>query len=234
MRLLAVLALILVWTGLPAHAQTTLRLDASKITGERLPLIDTDTLLYVENRGFDRIFLDISGHRFRLVADTSEVDRSANAFPIPRVGDLTIDIAPLIAPGDDNYVQVAAQGAGDTEASRIIIAPVFVNGQTETAYRIPGLETIPERFGLTVYPNPFRDAVTLQFRVPAARLNGVDVEIALYDVLGRRVAVPMTGRRYFPGTFDVAWSPPTLAPGLYFARIVAGNATETVRVVHIQ
>lgn len=224
--------------ALPTEAQTTVGLgDAkitAKITGERLPLIPADTLLYVENRGYDRIFMEISGHEFRLVVDASEVDRSANAFPIPRDGELTIDVTPLLIPDGDNYVRVASQGPGDPDRSRIILAPVFVNGQTQTAYKIPSLDPVPVRFGLDAYPNPIRDAATIRFHVPAPRINGVDVHIAVYDVLGRRLTVLVDGVRYYPGSHTVRWTPRAQTTGVFFVRLLAGSAQETITVARLR
>lgn len=218
----------------PSRAQPRLEAGSAMTEDDRLPLIDTDTLLYVENHGLDRIFFTVTGHAFRLVADSSEVERSANAFPIPRQGRLTIHIGALIEPGGDNYVRLSSQGPPEAEAD-VIIAPVFVHGQREIAYRIPSLEPLPALLRLEHYPNPFRDRVTLAYEIPSRRINGVDVVIDVYDLLGRRVISFDEGRRY-PGRFTRTWHvSPGRASGYYFARVrVNGRPEATVKMVHVR
>ena len=185
---------------------------------DRFPLIDTDSLLYVDNRGLDRIFITISGQSFKLVPDAEEVARSTNAFLIPAKGAITVHVGALIEPGGDNYVQIASQGPPSADAD-IVIAPVFVQRQRNVAYRISSLDPVPTSFDVLNYPNPFSEQTTIQYDVPARRVNGVEVEIEIYDRLGRRVADFDEGIRY-PGTFRRTWRvPPQLASGLYFCRI---------------
>ena len=227
-----VLAFLLLFCAPSALAQVSAKVDAT--AGQQtLPLIDTDTLLYVENRGLDRIFVNLSGHHFRLVANPAEVDRAANAFPIPRTGEITIHVGVFIDPGDGNFVRLASQGPEEADAD-VVIAPVFVNGQTEFAYQIRGLDPLPPRLSVETYPNPFRTAVTLRYEIPA-RINSVDVEIVIFDALGRRIARLDEGPR-FGGEFERLWTPaPSLASGVYFARVIVnGRPQETVPLVRVR
>ena len=57
-----------------------------------------------------------------------------------------------------------------------------------------------------------------------------DVEIAVYDLAGRRVATLADGARS-AGTHDVTWNASGLEPGMYFYRLRAGSATVTRRVL---
>jgi len=231
-RALSLLLLLLLGVAPCASAQVSAKVDAT--AGQRaLPLIDTDTLLYVENRGLDRIFVNLSGHHFRLVADPAEVDRAANAFPIPRTGEITIHVGVFIEPGDGNFVRLASQGPEEADAD-IVIAPVFVNGQTDVAYQIRRLDPLPPRLSVESYPNPFRTAVTLRYDIPA-RINSVDVEIVIFDALGRRIARLDEGPR-FGGEFERSWTPaPSLASGVYFARVIVnGRPQETVPLVRVR
>jgi hypothetical protein len=219
---------VLLGAALPGYAQV--RATAGTTMQGQLPLIDTDTLLYVDNRGLDRIFVTLSGHHFRLVADPSEVDRSANAFPIPRTGEVTIHVGAFIEPGDGNYVRLASQGPPGADAD-VVIAPVFVRGQSEVAYRIGMLEPLPEQFRVRNYPNPFSERTTVEYEIPADRINGADIVIEIYDVLGRRVVTVDAGRRY-PGTFRYTWQVPAeLGSGIYFCRIRAQTAQGEVQKV---
>jgi hypothetical protein len=232
-RLAAVVATLgLLLVSVPALAQVQAKIDATA-GRDTFPLIDTDTLLYVDNRGLDRIFVNLSGNQFRLVANPTEVDRSANAFPIPRRGEITIHVGAFIEPGDGNFVRLASQGRAEADAD-VVIAPVFVRGQSDVAYQIRRLDPVPVSFDLRAAPNPFRSETTIRYEIPARRISGVEVVIEIYDVLGRRLAVFDEGRR-FPGMFERPWRVPSrYASGVYFARIRAGSDQETVRVVHVR
>ncbi len=90
-------------------------------------------------------------------------------------------------------------------------------------------EGVPAAFALRQnYPNPFNPATTLSFAVPAES----EVELAVYDVMGRRVAVLVEGA--LPaGEHQVAFDARGLSSGLYLARLVTprGGFTRTMQLV---
>lgn len=69
-------------------------------------------------------------------------------------------------------------------------------------------------------PNPARGATTLAFRLA----RGADIELSVYDVRGRRVAVLAEGARA-AGEHRARFDTRGLAPGRYIARLRAGEAT---------
>jgi len=82
------------------------------------------------------------------------------------------------------------------------------------------------------YPNPFRDATTIEYDVP----EQMSVRIAVFDVLGRRVATLVRGERS-PGQYTVTWAPEDrggLASGVYFLRLRAGGTTKTNRLTFVR
>lgn len=201
--------------------------------GERIQMLPIDTLFYVENEGLARIHVNLSGHRFKMVTDPAEVERSVNAFLMPEYGEITVNVAALIRPDDTNFVEFVSQGPAGTEA-QVVLSPVPVIGQT-VAFAIESLEPLPAQFRLMhSYPNPFRQRTTLAYAIPDTRINGVDVRLAVYDALGRRVTVLVDGRR-FPGRYTATWTPPPgAASGTYFARLVAGGSQATIPMVLIR
>ncbi len=86
-------------------------------------------------------------------------------------------------------------------------------------------ESIPVSFDLAPnVPNPFNPVTTLSFAVPAP---GGDVEIAVYDIAGRRTALLASGHRD-AGRYTVVWDGSDdggrrVASGVYFARMVASD-----------
>jgi hypothetical protein len=88
------------------------------------------------------------------------------------------------------------------------------------------------------YPNPFNPTTTIRFTVGEGEANGSGqayVSIALYDVLGRRVA--QLKDEVLPlGDYSVVWDGTdgrgaSLASGIYFVRLDVGEATFTRKMV---
>lgn len=75
-------------------------------------------------------------------------------------------------------------------------------------------------------PNPFRTTTTLQYELP----EPTTVELAVYDVMGRKVATLASGIQE-PGVHTVTWDASPHASGLYFARLNAGGTHHTRKMV---
>ena len=86
----------------------------------------------------------------------------------------------------------------------------------------PVTKEVPTTFALTQnYPNPFNPTTTLAFSIPQAART----EIAVYDVLGRKVAT-LASELKAPGYYSVQWdgrnsSGTSVASGVYFVRMTA-------------
>ncbi|NBC18175.1 MAG: T9SS type A sorting domain-containing protein [Bacteroidetes bacterium] len=80
---------------------------------------------------------------------------------------------------------------------------------------VPGVAAL-----LPSYPNPFNPQTTVRFRLE----RPARVRLAVYDVLGREVAVLREG--WLPmGTHEHVWNAAGRASGLYLIRLDAGGAT---------
>ena len=82
---------------------------------------------------------------------------------------------------------------------------------------------------LAVGPNPTRGGAAVTFRLGA----GADVRVAVYDVLGREVAVLAEGA-YPAGAHRVALAAGALPAGPYVVRLVAGGAAQTARLTVVR
>ncbi|HLA63185.1 MAG TPA: T9SS type A sorting domain-containing protein [Rhodothermales bacterium] len=78
---------------------------------------------------------------------------------------------------------------------------------------------------LTVAPNPMTGSGLVRYVLPEA----TRVRVALYDVLGREVAV-LADAEQGAGRYDVALDAGSLAPGAYLVRLTAGEAALVRRV----
>ncbi len=83
--------------------------------------------------------------------------------------------------------------------------------------------TVPTQYRLEQnYPNPFNPTTTITFDVPALH----QVELAVYDVMGRRVAVLVDGV-LAAGRHEATWQAGKLPSGTYFYRLTAGAFSQT-------
>ena len=103
----------------------------------------------------------------------------------------------------------------------------------------PILNKIPSLFNLSQnYPNPFNPKTKIRFSIPLIKggLRGLSVRLIIYDVLGREVASlipPLWGGQegFKPGTYEVEFDGSNFASGIYFYRLIAGDFTETKKMV---
>ena len=89
---------------------------------------------------------------------------------------------------------------------------------------------IPYNYSLSQnYPNPFNPQTKIKFQIP----NAGFVKIAVYDILGKEVAVPLSGQLN-AGTYELSFDADALPSGTYFYRISSGSYTETKKMVFLK
>ncbi|MEA1986023.1 MAG: T9SS type A sorting domain-containing protein [Candidatus Marinimicrobia bacterium] len=69
------------------------------------------------------------------------------------------------------------------------------------------------------YPNPFNPVTTIEYFLPKAS----EVNILIYDLLGRKVATIKNKSIESSGFHSIQWDASNLASGIYFYKIKAGN-----------
>ena len=83
------------------------------------------------------------------------------------------------------------------------------------------------------YPNPFNPTTLIRYTVADNTENGVgsrEVKLAVYDVLGREVAV-LVNERKGPGSYEVQLNASRLPSGSYLYRLQAGVYSATKKLV---
>jgi hypothetical protein len=99
--------------------------------------------------------------------------------------------------------------------------------EEEPATSVPSRGTLPLTTGLEQnYPNPFNPTTAVSYQLPAVS----EVELAVYDLLGREVAILVNGRRP-AGRFEVKFDGSGLASGVYICRLRAGQYLESRKMV---
>jgi hypothetical protein len=92
-----------------------------------------------------------------------------------------------------------------------------------TDVREQALETHVTHFRLDQnYPNPFNPSTTIRYAIPASAY----VSLEIFDNSGKKVSELVNGRQHF-GVYTVTWDGHDQAAGVYFYRLVAGNYSET-------
>ncbi|MEO1022006.1 MAG: BspA family leucine-rich repeat surface protein [Bacteroidota bacterium] len=96
-------------------------------------------------------------------------------------------------------------------------------GFRATSNEEPGSAT-PVSFNLEQnYPNPFNPTTTITYSIPQPS----EVNLAVFNALGQRVASLVVNERKSIGTHSVVFDASSLASGMYIYRITAGNYTQT-------
>ena len=78
------------------------------------------------------------------------------------------------------------------------------------------------------YPNPFNPLTVIKYTVGGMRGQGLgvsNVKLAVYDLLGREVAV-LVNEKKAPGSYEVRFDGACLSSGVYMYRLTAGHDVE--------
>ncbi len=90
--------------------------------------------------------------------------------------------------------------------------------------------TLPRKVTLGKnYPNPFNPTTNIDFSLPQAS----DVELQVYDVLGRHVATLIDGKRQ-AGSYSVNFDASNLSSGVYLYRLNTAEVTRTRKMLLIK
>ncbi|MCS3640704.1 T9SS type A sorting domain-containing protein [Salinibacter ruber] len=120
----------------------------------------------------------------------------------------------------DETVQI--EGSQDGTALRLAVGTEgYVDEQAD--------QVIPDEVTLTSYPNPVQKQATVEYTLP----ERADVRVALYDVLGRRVATLEEGSKQ-AGRHQIQLERTGLSSGVYFGRLEAGDKTRTQKITVVR
>jgi hypothetical protein len=98
------------------------------------------------------------------------------------------------------------------------------------AFGVDDQTTVPEQFFLAQnYPNPFNPVTTIEFGLPSPS----QVELAVYDITGRQVALLVDGVRS-AGHHDIQFDAASMPSGLYFYRLTTSGESFTRKMVLVK
>ena len=114
------------------------------------------------------------------------------------------------------------------------VVPVNIALDVDSTVTLSGVnpDMVPTQYGLQPNrPNPFNPITTISYDLP----QGGRVKLAIYDVNGRLVK-ELVSVTQVAGRYDVVWDGhddrgQTVASGVYFYRLVAGQFAQTRKMV---
>lgn len=113
-----------------------------------------------------------------------------------------------------------------------------VNILTDTMTGITGIvqtgNNIPDGFSIKQnYPNPFNPVTTIKFSVVSGNLNSVFTSLIVYDIMGRKVDDIFAGE-LGSGDYSLQWNAENKPSGTYFAKLVSGEYSKTIKMLLIK
>jgi hypothetical protein len=79
------------------------------------------------------------------------------------------------------------------------------------------------------YPNPFNPVTMINYQLPMVN----DVELSVYDILGRKVAT-LVNTRQQAGHHQIEWDAGGFSSGVYYYSIRAGDFTDIRKMVLVK
>ena len=144
----------------------------------------------------------------------------------------TAEVVASTLPDPDSRLGNGDGGEDDLAHVTISASEMQVRSQTATG---EGLEAevlweVPAQYTLGAnYPNPLNPETVIPYAVPEA----VPVQIVVYDLLGREMAV-LVDREHAAGRYAVRWRAEGVATGVYLVRMQAGSFVEVRRVAVVK
>jgi hypothetical protein len=130
--------------------------------------------------------------------------------------------------GDNTIGAVVCDMIDYRQSDGTVILATHANGiYSATITSVNDIVTVPEveqslTLGMNVYPNPATDVVNIKYTLSKSS----KVEIVLLDELGRMVRAAQTGQMG-AGEQSTELNISDLNPGVYYVRLLAGEAVET-------
>lgn len=93
--------------------------------------------------------------------------------------------------------------------------------------------SIPKQFKLYQnYPNPFNPITKIKFDITHG-LEGFNTGIVIYDINGRAVT-SLVNEQLSSGSYEVTWNASSQPSGVYFVKFLAGNFTDTKKIILVK
>ena len=139
------------------------------------------------------------------------------------------NVVPPLTPGNPYYVGIYMNAQGSyggywywTTQLEVIEPPGGVNNNLTS-------QSITDYSLSAPHPNPFNPSTTLSYSLPSPS----DVVLTIFEITGREIAQLVDDYKT-AGTHNITWNAENFTSGIYFARLTAGDFTQTQKLLLIK
>lgn len=130
--------------------------------------------------------------------------------------------------GQVGAVMLSSMSGADT--NQYLVADAIMLKRSVNISEVAGESVTLQDFQLDQnYPNPFNPTTTIGFRVPSFGY----VSLKVYDMLGREVAT-LVDKELASGSYKIQFDGSNLPSGVYIVRLIAGNYSESRKMLLIK
>ncbi|MCI0448231.1 MAG: SBBP repeat-containing protein [Chlorobi bacterium] len=136
---------------------------------------------------------------------------------------ITNDVAKDLAVSENNNVYITgySQLLVESSTEQSYVSTMMLNWGAGSEL-ITNNNNTPQKFELGQnYPNPFNPSTTIKFVLPYP----TEVKLVVYDMLGKVVDV-LVNQELNAGSYNITFSNNSLASGIYFYKLTAGEFTQ--------
>jgi hypothetical protein len=173
--------------------------------------------------------------------DTVSAEVSVTILPLPEppvISQIDEILVSSVAEGNQWYLwgQPIPEATGQTyipettgEYSARVIGEngCYSNYSNTIYYLYISVDELVNKQILTIYPNPFRDLVRLDFSLDKA----ASVSMVIFNSLGEKVRTLLDGTGLSAGTYSIDLYSADLQPGIYYCRFESDNLVEVRKLI---
>jgi aminopeptidase N len=200
--------------------------------GSQCRLATTDDIMMIaeEHSGMDLDwFFEVYLRRATLPGLEYSISNSTLTLRWIVPDDLPFSLPVEVRIGSDTMTVAMKEGSGSIAVPSGM--PIEIDPRRRILMLSPKIlsvagEITADKYGLSVYPNPFNPYTTIRYSLPEAQF----VALSIFDLLGREVAVLSQGYQS-AGEHTVQWNAARQSSGIYLCKIRSGQWYETRKVM---